>query len=54
MYYGEKVQGISRGNTLKMSQIDASVYREFKTNQVLAKDEQSIRVSKDGVYRGLS
>ena len=54
VYYGEDIKGISRGNTLKQSQIDASVYREFKTGQVLAKDEQSIRVSKEGVYRGLT
>jgi hypothetical protein len=54
VYYGESMKGISRGNTLKLSQVDASTYRDFKTNQVLAKDEMRVRVTYDGVYRGLS
>ena len=49
-----KQKGISRGSCMKHSQINASVYRDFKTSQVLATKESQVKVDSNGQYRGLS
>lgn len=49
-----KMKGISRGKPMKHSQIAADIYRDFKTTQVLSLKEHMVRVSEDGIYRGLS
>lgn len=46
--------GVSRGKPLKHSQIAADIYRDFKTTQVLSLKEHMVRVSEEGIYRGLS
>lgn len=50
----DKLKGISRGTCMKHSQINASVYRDYKTTQVLATKEAAVRVDERGQYRGLS
>lgn len=51
---GPKLQGISRGVSLKEKQIVAETYRDFKTNQVLAENDATIQIDERGNYRGLS
>ena len=53
-YSGETVKGISRGISMKHSQINAEIYRDFKTSQVLATQDMTVRIDPRGNYRGLT
>ena len=48
VFSGENLEGISRGQIMKHSQINADTYRDYKTNQVLAKHETNVRVDSHG------
>ena len=42
-YSGESIKGYSRGRSVKHAQINAEIYRDFKTNQVLSTKEGQVK-----------